>query len=274
MAPPPEEPHEHVPAEATPSPRPGGPGLPDAAKELARQVEELTRQVAALTEAVQREHERAAHREQVIDRLHAENQQLRHGLLQEALTPVRAGLYRLHDTLTREAARRRDSPPPEHTGPLLSALADEVAEVLGRTGAERVGVEPGTAYDAAVHRPARTCEVPASADGTVVEVLAEGFAMGERILRKASVVVGRAAAVADRSTTAIAKAATENDTAHQEPQKAAKDLKDPKRMKKPDGSPGSRQQAGRKDVKHHPSSARTGDTAPERADGGTDKESE
>ncbi|WP_424534794.1 nucleotide exchange factor GrpE [Sphaerisporangium viridialbum] len=194
MAPPPKEPREPVSGEGPPSTLPDDPGLPDAAKELARQAEELTRQLAALTETVRREHERAAHREQVIDRLHAENQQLRHGLLQEALTPVRAGLYRLYDTLVREGTRWQgpNSPSPELAGPLLSALADEVAEVLGRTGAELLTVEPGDAYDPALHRPARTAEVGSGADGTVVEVLVEGFAMGDRVLRKASVVVGRA----------------------------------------------------------------------------------
>jgi molecular chaperone GrpE (heat shock protein) len=197
MAPPPEEPeHEPLSGEATPFLLPGDIAHPDTAKELARQAEELARQLAALTETIRREHERAAHREQVIDRLHAENQQLRHGLLQEALTPVRAGLYRLYDTLVREATRWQgaDPPSPELAGPLLSALADEVAEVLGRTGAELVTVEPGDAYDPAVHRPARTAVVGAGAEGTVVEVLVEGFAMGDRVLRKASVVVGRAGA--------------------------------------------------------------------------------
>ncbi|WP_308250341.1 nucleotide exchange factor GrpE [Sphaerisporangium fuscum] len=157
-------------------------------------MEELTRLLTALTETVRREHDRAAHREEVIDRLHTENQRLRHGLLEEALTPVRAGLYRLHDTAAREAARWQasDPPPAALAGPLLSALADDVAEVLGRTGAERVGVKPGDAYDPAVHRPVETRTVDADADGTVVEVLVDGFAQGERVLRKASVVVGRA----------------------------------------------------------------------------------
>ncbi|GII83796.1 hypothetical protein Ssi03_17860 [Sphaerisporangium siamense] len=172
---------------------------PDAAAgaevtEPARQIEELTRRLDALTETLRRDHERAAHREQVIDRLHAENQQLRHGILQEALAPVRTALYRLHDTATRVAARwRSDDPPsPEFAGPLLAAMADEVAEVLGRAGAERLSVRPGDAYDPALHRPAGTSAVPAAEDGTVVEVLADGFTTGDRVLRKASVIIGRA----------------------------------------------------------------------------------
>ncbi|MBB6474704.1 nucleotide exchange factor GrpE [Sphaerisporangium rubeum] len=166
----------------------------DTVKELTGRIEELVRQVAALTETARREHERAAHREQVIDRLHGENQQLRHGLLQEALAPVRAGLFRLHDTLSRESARWQGADPPaaELAGPLLAAAADEVAEVLGRAGAERAGVRPGDPYDAALHRPVRTVAVEAGADGTVAEVLTEAFTAGERVLRKAAVAVGRA----------------------------------------------------------------------------------
>ncbi|WP_239136916.1 nucleotide exchange factor GrpE [Sphaerisporangium rufum] len=163
---------------------------------LRERIDELAGQVGAVAAAAGREHERAAHREQVIDRLHAESQTLRRGLLEEALTPVRAALYRLHDTVAREAARWSSPEPPEAglAGPLLAAIADEVAEVLGRTGAERLAVAAGDAYDAARHRPAGTEQVAPESDGTVVRVVAEGFASGERTLRKASVIVGRAAA--------------------------------------------------------------------------------
>ncbi|MFC4591164.1 nucleotide exchange factor GrpE [Sphaerisporangium corydalis] len=263
MAPPPEEPREASPGDATATREPES----EPAKELTRQVEELTRQVAALTDTARREHERAAHREQVIDRLHGENQQLRHGLLQEALTPVRAGLYRLYDTVAREAARWRAADPPDAAlaGDLLAAVADEVAEVLGRTGAERCGVRPGDAYDPAAHRPARTTPVEAGADGTVVEVLAEGFAMGERVLRKASVVVGRVAA---GNTAGNASGNASGDDVKPAAAKAEKDAK------KADITDVSRQQRDRKDVKDRLPRDGTGDTAPERVDGGTDKESE
>ncbi|WP_248959491.1 nucleotide exchange factor GrpE [Sphaerisporangium perillae] len=254
MAPPPEEPHTAS-SDATSS---GEPGLPDAAKELARQVEELTRRLAALAETAGREHDRAAHREQVIDRLHTENQQLRHGLLQEALTPVRAGLYRLHDTVTREAARWQAPDPPaaELAGRLFAAIAEEVAEALGRTGAERAGVKAGDAYDPALHRPAGTRAVEAGADGTVVEVLAEGFAMGERVLRKASVVVGRAAPEGE----AAGRPKSENMKKTKKPDKAgnAHDLQQRK-----DRNDGKDQNAG-DEV----------NGATERAGGGTEKGSE
>ncbi|SEH00148.1 GrpE protein [Nonomuraea solani] len=139
-----------------------------------------------LAEEIKAEHDRAAHREEIIDRLFEENQALRHGLLQEALTPVRAGLYRLHDLAGREAARLRGA---GQDGSLMEAIAAEVAEVLARTGAELLDVAPGDPYDAARHRATRTEPGP---PGRVVAVLAEGFHQGERVLRKADVAIGQA----------------------------------------------------------------------------------
>ncbi|MEV5409271.1 nucleotide exchange factor GrpE [Thermopolyspora sp. NPDC052614] len=175
--------------------------IPEKEKVPLSALDVLARRLAEMEETMRREHERAAHREKVIDRLHAENQELRHGLLEEALTPVRAGLYRLYDNARRQAARWRQEPPSaEHAASLLEALADEVAEVLGRAGAERVSVNPGDIYDPVIHRPVRTADVAPEADGTVVEVLADGFAgvtrgaggaVRERVARKADVVVGR-----------------------------------------------------------------------------------
>lgn len=182
-------------------------GVPDDEIPPVRRLDVLARRLAEVEETMRREHDRAAHRERVIDRLHAENQELRHGLLEEALNPVRAGLYRLYDNARRQAARWRAEPPsPEHAASLLEALADELAEVLGRAGAERIPVRPGDLYDPVIHRPVRTAPVGPDADGTVVEVLADGFAgvarggdgaIRERVVRKASVVVGRGARTAD-----------------------------------------------------------------------------
>jgi molecular chaperone GrpE (heat shock protein) len=134
--------------------------------------------------------ERSNHREQIIDRLFEENKALRHGLLQEALTPVRAGLYRLYDLTGREAARLRDRPEDDgHVSSLLEAITAEVAEVLARTGADLLDVAPGDPYDSARHRATRTQPGP---EGQVMAVVAAGFHQGERVLRKADVVVGEA----------------------------------------------------------------------------------
>jgi molecular chaperone GrpE (heat shock protein) len=153
----------------------------------------LADRLARLAAAVEREHERAAHREAVIDRLHAEVQLLRRGELQAMFDPVRAALYRLHDLTRRESERWRDDPPdPAHAARLLGAVADEIAEALARTGIERFAVAPGEPFDPVRHRPVGVEPVTdPQQDGSVVRVRADGFAQGDRVVRKAEVCVGR-----------------------------------------------------------------------------------
>lgn len=150
--------------------------------------------IAGLAARLDREHDRAAHREAIIDRLHEENQRLRRGELQALLEPVRTALYRLHDQARRESGRwaEPDPPDPAHAASLLAAVADDVADVLSRIGVERFTAEPGEPYDAARHRPVAVAPVtePGRA-GTVVSVQADGFEQGGRVLRKAEVCVGK-----------------------------------------------------------------------------------
>lgn len=143
-----------------------------------------------LAERIEREHERAAFRESIIDRLHAENQELRRDQLTTAMEPVRARLYRLHDTLRREARRwsSGEAPGVEHVGPLLDAFADDVVDTLGRTGVEPLDVQVGERFDPGRHQP----RAAAGDADTVVEVLTMGFASGHRVVRRADVVVGHA----------------------------------------------------------------------------------
>jgi molecular chaperone GrpE (heat shock protein) len=157
---------------------------------------EIIAAIAELAGRLDREHERAAHREAIIDRLHEENQALRRGEIQSAFEPVRAALYRLHDMARREAARwaAPEPPDPAHAAALFAAVADEVADALARTGTERFTVEPGAPYDPARHRPVAAEPVadPAAA-GTVVGVRSDGFERDGRVVRKAEVAVGTAA---------------------------------------------------------------------------------
>ena len=161
----------------------------------------VTQRLAALQSALdrliaatEREHERAAHREAIIDRLHDENQLLRAGEVEAMLTPIRTALYRLHDMVRRESQRCPQEPPdPAHVGPLLSAIADEIAEALARAGAERFTVRPGEAFDQVRHKPVGTVPVTdPTLDGTVVAAHTDGFGQGEQVLRRAEVVIGQA----------------------------------------------------------------------------------
>jgi len=141
-----------------------------------------------------REQERAAHREAVIDRLHSENQALRQRDLDAMLDPVRSALYRVYDMARREAERWSGPAPPaaEHVGPLLAVVAEELCEVLARTGVEPFTPRAGEPYDPTRHRPVDTADVADEAlDGTVVRTLSDGFTRGETIARRADVVIGQ-----------------------------------------------------------------------------------
>lgn len=149
--------------------------------------------LADLVKTAGREHDRATHRERVIDRLHEENQRLRHGELQAAFEPVRTSLYRLYDLVRRES--ERDTADPAHVPKLLAAIADELAETIARTGVERMPVDEGDPFDPARHRPTGMCDVDdAELDGTVVTVQRAGFVRGEKVVRRAEVIVARLAA--------------------------------------------------------------------------------
>lgn len=148
-------------------------------------------QLGVLTD---REAERAAHRESVIDRLHSENQTLRRRELDVMLEPVRMGLYRLYDLARREADRWSGpgAPAAEHAGPLLEVIAEDVCEVLARTGVEPFTAEAGEPYDSARHRPVDTEDVTdKKLDKTVVRTVNNGFTRGDTVARRADVVVGQ-----------------------------------------------------------------------------------
>jgi molecular chaperone GrpE (heat shock protein) len=175
----------------------------------------LESRVAELVTAANREHERAAFRESVIDRLHGENERLRRGELEALLEPVRGGLFRLHDMARRGATQWRAVPDLTRAdgAALLDAVAEEAADVLVGVGVKRFEAVVGEAYDPGRHRPvAATPVAEAWRDNTVAEVRLAGFAtvdaalapaepgvaaaepgltMTERVIRRADVVVAR-----------------------------------------------------------------------------------
>ncbi|SFN60022.1 MULTISPECIES: nucleotide exchange factor GrpE [Actinomadura] len=192
------EPPVNEDSRAEPGPAPeGGAGPAPAGGAGADFRAEVREALAGLAARLDREHERAAHREAVIDRLHEENQRLRRGELEAMLEPVRSALYRLHDQARRESDRlrapeRTDPPDPRQTALLLAAVADDVADALARLGVDRFTVEPGAPYDASRHRPVAVTPVDDPLrDGTVTGVRADGFEQGGKVLRKAAVSVGR-----------------------------------------------------------------------------------
>ncbi|MFD6105919.1 nucleotide exchange factor GrpE [Nocardia salmonicida] len=155
---------------------------------------DLVQTLRELTAAVHREHDRASARETVIDRLHNENQTMRRDQADSILEPVRTGLFRLHEALRREVSRwsQDNRPDAESAGDLFDAFAGEVSELLERTGLEPFTVAPGTRFDSARHRARSRADVGDPAlDAAVVDMVSGGFVRGDRVVRRAEVVVGR-----------------------------------------------------------------------------------
>ena len=138
---------------------------------------ELAGRLGRVEEQLAEFHRRSAHREQVIDRLHEENQQLRGGIAKIILEPVVADLIRLDDQLTREVRRlEADGQDPQ----LLWSFAEDVRQILDRCGIDVFSAEPGDPFDRDRHRALAVvaCQ-DESRHNTVAEVVAAGFAERE-----------------------------------------------------------------------------------------------
>ncbi|HTA32833.1 MAG TPA: nucleotide exchange factor GrpE [Solirubrobacteraceae bacterium] len=73
----------------------------------------------------------------------------------------------------------------------LQAVMQQIDSVLQREGVTRTG-EPGEAFDPERHDAVATQAADGRAPHTVVEVPRSGFALGDRVIRPAQVVVARA----------------------------------------------------------------------------------
>ncbi len=145
-----------------------------------------------LTAALARQQQLAERREEIVTRLHDEVERLRRGEIDLALDLVRHSLIRLHDQILRQAENVTGPLEVDELRTLLTALADEAADTVARTGVERYVPRPGDAFDMALQRPVgRAAADGPEADRTVARVVAAGFVQGERVVRKADVVVSR-----------------------------------------------------------------------------------
>jgi molecular chaperone GrpE len=73
----------------------------------------------------------------------------------------------------------------------VELVRDQFLGKLGAWGVERV-TALGVPFDASRHEAVTTTPVEAEQDGLIIAVMKEGYAIGEEILRPASVVVGKA----------------------------------------------------------------------------------
>jgi molecular chaperone GrpE len=80
---------------------------------------------------------------------------------------------------------------PEHPAhPGLRAVLDQMDAILTRQGVTRVGA-PGETFDPERHEAIGVRETTEVPDRTIVDVARSGFALGDRVLRPAQVIVAR-----------------------------------------------------------------------------------
>jgi molecular chaperone GrpE len=92
-----------------------------------------------------------------------------------------------------ERALRIDPDGPAAEG--LRAVLEQMESILARYGVERLGA-PGESFDPERHEAIGVRATDEAPDRTVLEVARSGFALGDRVLRPAQVVVARAGAPA------------------------------------------------------------------------------
>lgn len=161
---------------------------------LVELAERAGQELAALRAEVARDHERAAARERIIDRLHEDNQKLRAGERHLLLRPLLTDLQRLRHELLRTAAALPESFSVAQAAELLRSYAYNLELTLERGGIAVVTPEPGALFDPSTHRAASAVEAADPAHhGTVAEVVLDGYqdTLTDRIVAPATVRVHR-----------------------------------------------------------------------------------
>lgn len=115
-------------------------------------VAELTGAVSALAEQIREHHERAAARERVIDKLHAEVERLRTGEQNLLLRPITTDLQNLRKDLLHQARALPPEPTREQVADLLESFALSAEQALERCGSAPIRPEVGAEFSAREHR--------------------------------------------------------------------------------------------------------------------------
>lgn len=158
-----------------------------ASRRLAEVLEPITEQLRSLND-------RAAHREAVIDRLHAENETLKDGRERKLMEPIVASLIRLIGHM--EGANRRASEAGEDTVGIgmLQGFIHEIEDVLDSCGMHRARPIPGELFDPQHHQVKGREEVGDEAlHNTVIAVASDGFIErgSGRAFQRSGVIVAR-----------------------------------------------------------------------------------
>jgi molecular chaperone GrpE len=154
--------------------------------------EGLNRRLDALQTVFEREIRAEATREKVVDRLHAELQEYKQGLLLGILRPVFVDLIQLHDDMGKMVAAQPESEGESEVARLLDLIRgfqQGIEDILYRQGVEPF-TQPDDAFDP---RRQRALSAVPTDDPTrnkrVATRLRKGFQAGEKVIRPEMVTV-------------------------------------------------------------------------------------
>jgi molecular chaperone GrpE (heat shock protein) len=125
-------------------------------------------------------------REQIIDRLHQENQELRAGEIWQAVAPLARDLIRLYDDLKQTGDRygARSEPESGEAARDFTAFKLAVEDILYRHGVDQYGAEHRSPFNPREHKAVGV--VPTndeSLDRTIARVVRGGFRKESKIVR-------------------------------------------------------------------------------------------
>lgn len=155
-------------------------------------LERIVPAMAQLADAADRFHERSAHRESVIDALHAEVALLRRGERQQLVRPLLTAIARLRDGLLKQADTLPAAFDAVRAARLLQSFADDIELVLADNGISVESPAIGARFDPRRHRVASTEETEdESLVGTIARVHRAAYIddLSDRLLAPASVTV-------------------------------------------------------------------------------------
>jgi molecular chaperone GrpE (heat shock protein) len=123
---------------------------------------------------------------EVVDRLHAENERLRAAEAQRSLHPTLRELVKLAD----DWRRRREALGEGEPARLCDEIVEDVTLVLERQGVEEFHAEIGAPFDRHEHRSIGTLPTDdPQLDGLVAEARRPGYRVDSKVVRFAEVVV-------------------------------------------------------------------------------------
>lgn len=181
-----------------PGPTPPPPAGPDAIGPALEAIgalgDDLNRKLDALQTLFDREIRAEATREKVVDRLHAELQEYKQGLLLGILRPVFVDLIQLHDDIGKmvDARLEAEGDPGAEAGRLLDLIRSTqqgIEDILYRQGVEPFS-QDGDAFDPRRQRALST--VPTDdpdRNKRVAARIRKGFQAGDKVIRPEMVTV-------------------------------------------------------------------------------------